>query len=390
MLSLFVYLSDGEPQTMPLTDPGSITVGRTESCDLQLIDPCVSSQHCRFEGRAGRYWLTDLDSRNGTTVNGKTVSRWELRRGDTVRVGRTRIVFGDERTAEMLRYDPTTLVGQRVKQYQVMQIMSQSDLGTNLLAVDEAMSRNVMMKVLPPQMILQKELIKRFSRQAQLGENIEHPNVAATYDVGSCGPFHYLVSEHVDGVTLGQWMADNYPVLPATVVDIGTQIAAALAYLGEQKVVHRNLNPANVYVRSDGIVKLADLWLAKNLSRKMASSVTGPGQVLGNLTYMPPEQLSDTASVDARADIYALGAILFQMLCGAPPFVGETNQELVQMIKHNEPPDPRHFSPSVPPRLAQTILKALAKEPKRRHGKAAQVRKELVVIGRDLETMRTD
>ena len=297
-------------------------------------------------------------------------------------------MFGDERTAEMLRHDPTTLVGQRVKQYQIIQVTSQGDLGTNLLAVDEAMNRNVVMKVLPPQMILQKELLKRFSRQARLGENMEHLNVAATYDAGSCGPFHYLVSEHIDGETLGQWMANSYPVLPATAVNIGIQIADALTYLAAQKVVHRNLNPASVYVRSDGVVKLADLWLAKNLSRKMASSVTGPGQVLGNLTYMPPEQVNDTASVDARADIYALGVILFQMVCGAPPFVGETNQELIQMIEHSEPPDPRQFNPSVPARLSQTILKALAKEPKRRHGKAAQMRKELVVVGRDLETMR--
>ena len=384
---LFVETGESGIAKTPVPEAGHLTIGRSSQCELRLDDRGASAKHCYVEMVAGKYWIVDLDSTNGTLVNGRRVGRRALVDGDVIRMGRTRIVFGEEDVGQKMRSDPEHLVGQQIGNYEIVQYLCRTTLGTNLLAVQELMGRKVVFKVLPPLLAMHGQIVERFHRQAKVGGLLNHPNIAATYDAGDYQSFHYLVSEYVEGESLKSMLAREGKLAPATAVSYGTQIARALAYLAEQKVIHRNLKPGNIFIHPDGTAKLADMWLAKNMDPETSINLTLKGQMFGTLEYMAPEQVEDPSTVDPRADTYALAAILFRMLCGRAVFQAKGRDALAQAVLDSPVPDPKAIVPTLPRSLARTVTKGLSKRPEDRHADAQELLDALEMVGVSLAVM---
>jgi serine/threonine-protein kinase len=152
------------------------------------------------------------------------------------------------------------------------------------------------------------------------------------------------------------------------VLIVGNHICRALEAAFEHHIVHRNIQPANILIQSsDNLAKLADLTLAKAFEGRLAEQITGQGQLVGDMLYMSPERTQSGAAIDQRADIYSLGATLYTLICGRPPFDGRTLPDLVGKIRKNPAPSPRQFQPTVPELFERVIMKTLAKRPEDRH-----------------------
>ncbi|MBW3540547.1 MAG: trypsin-like peptidase domain-containing protein, partial [Planctomycetes bacterium] len=225
------------------------------------------------------------------------------------------------------------------------------------------------------------EDVQRFVRSVQAVKALRHENLVALYAAGKTGPWCWTASELVEGPSLAQLMekAGDRGRLPwRQVLKIGLGVAAALEAAAEQRLVHRNITPGNILVRQrDGVAKLNDLTLVKALEGTAAARITQPGETLGELPYIAPEQLTTPRAVDGRADIYGLGATLYAALTGRPPIEPAPLSEMVRQIVGCEPEPPTRLNPQVPPELEAVILKMLARRPQDRHQSPSQLVGEL-------------
>jgi serine/threonine-protein kinase len=252
-------------------------------------------------------------------------------------------------------------------------------MGEVYRAHDTKLGRDVALKVLPDAFVLDRDRTARFKREAQVLASLNHPNIAAIYGFEDSGDVHALVLELVEGPTLADRIALG-PVPPDEAMAIARQIAEALEAAHDQGVIHRDLKPANISVRSDGTVKVLDFGLAKameaggtsgagrdaTLSPTITSPalMTGAGLILGTAAYMSPEQARG-AVVDRRADIWAFGVVLFEMLTGQRLFRGETVSDTLASVLKTEPLWDA-LPPSTPSTLRRVLRHCLEKDPKRR------------------------
>jgi len=231
----------------------------------------------------------------------------------------------------------------------------------------------VMRRVTGPQ---EAQSTERFVREARIAAQLSHPNIVRVYDCGEKGDSCYLVLEYIEGENcrdkLDQWGAFDWQ----RAIQIVRQVAEGLAYASRKGIIHRDLKPENIMIDSEGNARIADLGLAKEIVTH-ASSATQDGDVLGTPYYMSPEQIRQPSNVDFRADIYSLGATLYHMVVGEPPFDAATPFEI--MAKHlNEPvPRPQSRRPDLPPMLCDIIMRTMAKDPGDRYPSYAELLKDL-------------
>ena len=251
-------------------------------------------------------------------------------------------------------------------------------MGEVYRARDTRLGRDVAIKVLPAEFAADAERLRRFEREAKATAALSHPNILDVHDVGTVDGVPYLVEELLEGESLKDRIERG--ALPAPeAVGIAVQIARGLAAAHEKHIVHRDLKPANVFVTRDGQVKILDFGLAKLVegmpvgeADTLTHAPTGAtefGRVLGTVAYMAPEQARGIP-VDPRADVFAFGVVLYEMVAGEQPFRGETATDTVAAILKEEPPP---LPASVPVQLAVVIEKCLAKEPERRYGSGHDV-----------------
>ncbi len=249
-------------------------------------------------------------------------------------------------------------------------------MGEVYRARDSRLNRDVAIKLLPASVAADPERLARFTREAQVLATLNHPNIGAIYGVEESANGAALVLELVEGPTLAERIAQG-PIAPDEAMAIGRQIADALEAAHEQGIVHRDLKPANVKVRADGTVKVLDFGLAKTvagsssitpsdiaLSPTFTAHATVAGMILGTAAYMAPEQARGRA-VDRRADIWAFGIVLFEMLAGSRPFGGETASEILAAII-KDPPLWSRLPAHIPGPLLALIKRTLEKDPKQR------------------------
>jgi len=187
-------------------------------------------------------------------------------------------------------------------------------------AEDKVLTRRVAIKVLHPHLAGDDAFRTRFRREAVSAAKLAHPHIVTTYDTGRDAEVAYIVMELVEGTTLARLLKAQGPLPVAKGVDVAVQVADALSCAHAHGVVHRDVKPANILLREDGHVKVADFGIAK---AGAGNDLTRTGVVMGTAKYLSPEQVSGSPA-DAGSDIYALGIVLYEMLCGAPPFVGDT------------------------------------------------------------------
>ena len=239
-------------------------------------------------------------------------------------------------------------------------------MGTVYRAHDARLRRDVAVKVISASFV-RPDSVERFEREARAAAALNHPNILAVFDVSIDGPVPYVVSELLEGESL-RARIDRGPVPYRKALEYAIQVAQALAAAHAKRIYHRDVKPGNVFLMSDGHVKLLDFGLAKlpppdsaDLSQQStAPDLSHPGRALGTAAYMSPEQVLGH-DVDHRCDIFALGSVLYEMLTGARAFQRPTAVETMSAVLRDEPPDVMALNPSIPPAAAATVRRCLEK-----------------------------
>ena len=282
----------------------------------------------------------------------------------------------------------TLPAGSKLGPYEVLSPIGAGGMGEVYRARDERLKREVAIKVLPASYSQDAERLRRFEQEAQAASALNHPNILAVYDMGTEDGAPYIVSELLDGETLRNRLAGG-AFSARRAIGHALQIAQGLAAAHEKGIVHRDLKPENVFVTSDGRVKILDFGLAKlTLPERPAESLTNlptqspatePGMVLGTLGYMSPEQVRGKPA-DARSDIFAFGAILYEMLSGQRAFRGDTAADTMSAILTKDPPDLSETNQKVPEGLERIVGHCLEKSPEARFQSARDLAFDLEAL----------
>src|SRR5438128_687941 len=263
-------------------------------------------------------------------------------------------------------------------------------MGEVYKARDTRLERTVAVKVLPRHLSESSEVRQRFEREAKTISSLSHPHICALYDVGNQDGVEYLVMEYLEGETLADRSARG-PLPSEQVLRYGIEMADALDKAHRQGIVHRDLKPGNVMLTKSG-VKLLDFGLAKAIGPASqtsgltalptvapAQNLTQEGTILGTFQYMAPEQL-EGREADARTDIFAFGAVLYEMATGRKAFAGTSQASLISSIMGSEPPPIATLAPMTPPALERVVRTCLAKDPEERWQSAHDIKSELTWI----------
>ena len=296
--------------------------------------------------------------------------------------------------------EPVPFVGRQFGTYTIVGLLGSGGMGEVYRARDRQLDRDVAIKILPPHFTKDDDRLVRFEREAKILAALNHPHIGAIYGLErvepSTGSGHSapaLVLELVEGPTLAERLLQG-PLAVKDAIAIATQIVDALDVAHRQGIIHRDLKPANIKVTASGFVKLLDFGLAKGIghddsragSGAVAASPTSsrPGAIMGTAAYMSPEQARGEA-VDSRSDLFSLGAVIYEMVTGRPPFSGATSSAILEAILNETPSSPRTINPQVPAAFERVVMRLLAKDRGARHQSASEVRTELQRVASELD-----
>jgi WD40 repeat protein/tRNA A-37 threonylcarbamoyl transferase component Bud32 len=259
--------------------------------------------------------------------------------------------------------------------YEILNEIAQGGMGIVYKARQLSLGRLVALKMIRSGQLASAHEVERFHREAQAAANLQHPNIVAIHEVGEHERQHYFSMDFVDGPSLAQLIAGSPQPAIQSASYVRT-IAQAIDYAHQRGVLHRDLKPANILIDPTGQVRITDFGLAKRMEAD--SGLTHTREILGTPSYMPPEQAAGQwADVGPPSDVYSLGAILYELLTGRPPFRGETATDTLAQVLHDEPIAPRRLNPKVPRDLETIALKCLQKDCKQRYPTARDLADEL-------------
>ncbi len=418
--------SGGSPDSFPLEAPGPVVIGRSRGCAVRIDDAKTSRRHCVFEFHDDRWHVKDLGSTNGTQVNDRTVQTAALADGDVVTVGRVSLVFrngqprgsnagrvattvnfvspsrASDRERDLNANDwvtselpvvpsgqspgspRTDLLGGR---YELGPLLHQGSTGSFFKARDTKSDRVVCVKMLSTRVTENEADLRRFVRGVQTAGKLHHPNIVQLFRAGHSRSRKqwWLAMEYVDGPSLRQIVAKygiGKMLAPDKVLAIARDIVAALAVAFERQVLHRNIRPENILLTKSGTAKLADFALVRGVVLTTLQRVTGSSELVGDLAYMAPERTELDGVVDCRSDIYALGACMYTLLAGQPPFTGRGTVDLIDKVRHSDPTPLTRRNLSVPGPLEGVVMKCLAKSPTDRFQTPQELSDELGRVAR--------
>ncbi|MGC2450904.1 MAG: protein kinase [Candidatus Sulfotelmatobacter sp.] len=270
----------------------------------------------------------------------------------------------------------TLASGTKLGQYEILSPLGAGSMGEVYQARDTRLNRDVAIKVLPGLSSLDRDRLLRFEQEAKAAASLNHPNILVVYQMGTYGRIPYLVSELLEGRTLTETIRRS-PLPPRKAINYGVQIARGLAAAHEKGIVHRDLKPDNIFLTKDGRIKILDFGLAKLVQPKdslatLAPTVTIAGVAMGTVGYMSPEQVRGLA-VDHRADIFAFGAILYEMLAGKRIFARPTSADTMSAILNDEFPAAAEFPPDTPASLERVVRRCLEKNADQRFQSASDL-----------------
>jgi Serine/threonine protein kinase len=282
--------------------------------------------------------------------------------------------------------------------YRIVSKIGEGGMGEVYLAQDTELDRPVALKFLSAEVAADQKRLNRFFQEAKAASALNHPNILTVFEIGRSEDTNFFATEFVDGVTLRQRMSK--PMKLSDLLDLATQIAAALVAAHDAGIVHRDIKPENIMVRRDGIVKVLDFGLAKlsepsslagGLNSEAATRAlvnTDPGSVMGTVAYMSPEQAAGR-EVDGRSDIWSLGVVLYEMITGHVPFDGSTPSHVIVAITDREPPPLNQFAPDAPEALEWIIAEALTKDREERCQTAREMLSKLRRLKQRIESGST-
>lgn len=387
-----------------VTDAEPLQIGRGTTTNTKLTDIRVSRHHCTVEAEGGRVVVKDLQSTVGTFVNDQRITEQALAAGDIIRIGDTELKFEAQELADAPTMAGATLaailndvipsvprggtrepldelIGTTLAQYEVGPVIARGRTSVLFKARDIKDDKTVALKVLLPAFSRSDSEMQRLVRSIQPVLPLRHPNLVSLYGLDKTGAHCWIAMEFVEGETLTQVIER---VGLAGMLDwqhalrVAVHLARALVYLAEQRVLHRNITPRNILISGrDKSTKLSALMRAKVQDRGVVDLVPRPDELIRDGAYVAPERVHDEAQGDARSDIYSLGATIYALLSGRPPFEGKSAVELIAKILQAEPVNPKEFQLSLPDRFAQSIRRMMAKKPEDRYQSAAELLADL-------------
>jgi beta-lactam-binding protein with PASTA domain/predicted Ser/Thr protein kinase len=258
--------------------------------------------------------------------------------------------------------------------YQVTHLIARGGMALVYRAQDLLLNRPVALKILYPELSADPNFVERFRREAQAAANLSHPNIVPVFDWGEDEGTYFIVMELIEGTSLAETLRERHTLTAARAAQLAAQVAAALGYANRSGVVHRDVKPGNILITPEGQVKVTDFGIAQAVAAH--DHLADEGSVMGTATYFSPEQ-AEGAAVDGRSDVYSLGVVLYEMLAGRPPFVGESPVAVSSQHVHQPVPPLSEFV-DVPHDLEAIVMEALAKSPARRYQSADEFRADLL------------
>src|SRR5262245_40742693 len=262
---------------------------------------------------------------------------------------------------------------QMVGRYEITGELGRGAMGVVYKALDPTIGRTVALKTMRLDVhgLDAQEMVRRFQNEARAAGVLNHPNIVTIYDAGEEDGIFYIAMEFIVGTTLHELLAEKHVLPTDEVVKLARQICRGLDYAHSNGIIHRDVKPANIMITANGTVKIMDFGIAKS-----GGQVTNTGQVLGTPNYMAPEQVKGRP-LDGRSDLFSLGVILYEMLTGEKPFVGQNVTTIIYKIVNETPITPRDLDVTVHPGLSAIVTKALAKAPDDRYQSGAELIRDL-------------
>jgi len=266
--------------------------------------------------------------------------------------------------------------GQKIPGYKLLGKLGAGAMATVFKAKQLSLDRTVAIKILPTKLSQNPQFVERFYAEGRAAASLNHPNIVQAYDVGKAGEYHYFVMEYVEGRTVYDDIVKHKRFAEPDAIDIAIQAAEALQHAHERGLIHRDVKPKNIMITPDGVVKVADLGLARALSDKEAAEAES-GKAFGTPYYISPEQIRGDANVGPPADIYSLGATLYHMVTGNVPFDGKNPSSVMHKHLKSDLVPPDHVNPKLSAGLSEVIEMMMAKSRRSRYQSCADLLSDL-------------